>query len=614
MNLARFNFGLPVLRKELIEQANRKRTYVLRALYAAALFTATVGAFYTLALELGNDPLGLLGQGRWMFEFVFWVQIGAIYLLLPAMLAGTITTEKERDTLALLLLTELRPWEIILQKLLGRIFTVFTFMLLSLPLLAVAYAFGGVSSGRLGVAAYVLLLTCLQVGAVTIMCSAFFASTAVAFMAVYIILGPLYFTVPFLEEMRITNFNARGEDWPTFFPALPALKQVATMGYAATLKNVWQDTWSSWFLTLIALVLARRFLITRALRRPRNIVRAIFRVLDQFFTTVNRIFAGGIILIRDRGELPDRLPVAWMERTRRAIGKPHHLARIAVLTEVPTVLLCIIVLTGSRIYSLGEVLSVMLFIAWPIVVLWLSIQAAGAFATERSRQTLNVLLATPMDTRQIIREKTIVLWNFAAVLALPLATIYLVEAAYEHRLGGGYSLYGGRQGDFSTPAYLTCGVLAIIIYMRIIVWLSMWLGMWLKTQARAAMAAITILILWCTAPIGLIMLAQIDGGLSELEQMLLILSPAAVVIVFDLGPGEFAMSPWAVMLVHFGLHAAIASVLRHWCIESANRLLGRVTASDDDRTSRDSDEAGSGGPDSSEPAPSPSRLVSERQF
>ena len=47
--------GLPLLAKELIEQAARKRTYVVRVLYAALLFFVAFLAFYE-TLSAGLDP------------------------------------------------------------------------------------------------------------------------------------------------------------------------------------------------------------------------------------------------------------------------------------------------------------------------------------------------------------------------------------------------------------------------------------------------------------------------------------------------------------------------------------------------------------------------------
>jgi len=56
-------FGLPLLGKELLEQAARKRTYVVRVLYATLLFCASFLFFYdtlrTGAYPISARPFGL---------------------------------------------------------------------------------------------------------------------------------------------------------------------------------------------------------------------------------------------------------------------------------------------------------------------------------------------------------------------------------------------------------------------------------------------------------------------------------------------------------------------------------------------------------------------------
>ena len=107
-------------------------------------------------------------------------------LFLPAMAWGTLTSEKEQDCLGLLLVTSLTPWDIILQKLLGRLIPVVTFLFLSFPLMAIAYGYGGVTEHHLWTG--ILLLTHLQIGSLSVMCSAFFRTTSEAFVATYVIL------------------------------------------------------------------------------------------------------------------------------------------------------------------------------------------------------------------------------------------------------------------------------------------------------------------------------------------------------------------------------------------------------------------------------------------
>src|SRR5262245_66682174 len=77
-------FELPLLAKELNEQAARKRTYILRFAYAALLFVGACGLFYGNFLQGGNGSSRGLGQGKLMFEKLVKIQFVGIYLFVPA--------------------------------------------------------------------------------------------------------------------------------------------------------------------------------------------------------------------------------------------------------------------------------------------------------------------------------------------------------------------------------------------------------------------------------------------------------------------------------------------------------------------------------------------------
>src|SRR5260221_2972503 len=137
------NFGLPLLGKELIEQAARKRTYVIRGLYAALLFFSSYLFFYEIMQVGSASPLAVLGRGREMYATLVGLQFAGVYLFMPAMTCGVLTQEKERASLQLLFLTRLGPWTILFEKLLGRVVPMLGFLLLSLPMLGIAYMLGG---------------------------------------------------------------------------------------------------------------------------------------------------------------------------------------------------------------------------------------------------------------------------------------------------------------------------------------------------------------------------------------------------------------------------------------------------------------------------------------
>ena len=66
-----------------------------------------------------------------------------LLLATPVLAAGAITDEKSRGTLQYLLVTELQPWEILVGKLIGRLYQVFLIALTPLPLICFLGVFGG---------------------------------------------------------------------------------------------------------------------------------------------------------------------------------------------------------------------------------------------------------------------------------------------------------------------------------------------------------------------------------------------------------------------------------------------------------------------------------------
>lgn len=186
MKMRKMQFSLPLLSKELTEMANRRRTYIIRTIYAM-LFLGFVG-FISLdqISNLQNNPLAILGHGRHIFESMIYLQFTAIYLFLPAITCSVITQEKEHNSLGLLLITRLSPSTIILEKYLGRLITMVTFLMLGLPILAFAYSLGGVSPVMFINGLWFLMITMFQVAALGVLCSSFFRTTVSAFIATYV--------------------------------------------------------------------------------------------------------------------------------------------------------------------------------------------------------------------------------------------------------------------------------------------------------------------------------------------------------------------------------------------------------------------------------------------
>src|SRR5258708_4729922 len=296
------NFGLPLLGKELIEQAARKRTYVVRALYASLLFFVAYLMFYETLRAGAVSPLAALGRGREMFDILVALQFCGIYLFMPAITCGVIAHEKERASLQLLFLTRLGPWTILFEKLLSRLIPMTGFLLLSLPLLAYAYALGGISPERLGTGVWLLLITTFQVGAIALCCSAYFRTTAGAFVASYVAtalvsIGPGLAILLFLhgglpggtafERLRIPS--GLFDDATQFlFPFCAPVQFLAGGTLRGPMRAGLLPHWVGVLVRSLPIVacgaafvaMARRYIVRRAFIPPRNLLLNIFKLID----------------------------------------------------------------------------------------------------------------------------------------------------------------------------------------------------------------------------------------------------------------------------------------------------------------------------------------------
>ncbi len=380
MNLINFSTSFPLLIKELSELAYRRRTYVVRFVYTAILFVCGLLILYGRG-GVSADPTQRLGEGQVMFQQLVWLQFAGIFMFLPAMSAGAFTNEKERDTLTLLLLTTMPPWTILAQKFLARVIPMLCFVILSFPLMAVAYSYGGVTTENLYGAMVLLTFAVLQVCAITLMCSAFCRTTVESFIASYLILLVSNSCFPIFTPLPLWKTDGDG-----------AGVLVAQLFLVA-------------FSTVAALAAARVFLLSRAFVPPRNILLELFQGLDRLFNDVN-VVTGGVVLVHDGSIFPDKNPIAWRETSKKSLGTFRYLFRVLVVLELP-ILFVAQQLRLSAIQNTSAV-SILLYGLWIIAVAMTCIHASSVVSAERSRQTLDSLLTTPITGRVMMIEKLVV--------------------------------------------------------------------------------------------------------------------------------------------------------------------------------------------------------------
>lgn len=577
---------LPLLGKELTERANRRRTYFARILYALLSFFVFMTLYRSLVVTTYVGAAAL-GRGRYLFEMVVGLQFAGIYVFLPALMSGVISSEKENGTLSLLLVTDLRPWEILLQKYLGGLVTMGCLMLTGVPLLAVSYTLGGVSSAHLSMGVYVLGLTALQVGAVALLASSLSNGAVGSFMLTYALGGILYIVpgllVSLTHAVGVSMMNGREEVLAFCFVG-PAFYGMSAYGSRSTWPVLGRSL-GMWGSVVVALGLARFFLVRRAHASRRNLLLQIWRPVDRVLVNLNRKVAGGIVLVRDEHDQPDTDPVAWREIHRKALGKARYLFRALVLLEVPTFFVTFAIALASIRPDSDSAVSVVGVFLWLLTAMALLGQAVHLIASERVRNTLPVLLTTPLTGAEIIRQKMQGLWRLQLVFVFPLMTVVLFEAWVES------SPIEALDGIYSKLAYIAIAGVQIILFPRVLAWMALAIGLKCKHRLRALVLALLGTIVWCFLPatvLGLLVVVADSWNLCAFQNLLRvwangigfvvqILSPFFNILAVETGNFQDVHPPslWGFgggILVQLG----VLGLVRIVCLRFADAWLGRI--------------------------------------
>lgn len=178
----------PVLRRELIERVQGVRVVVMVTVWLALLtgilllaYQGTVGINEAAGLDVAT-----LGRvGRELYEWVLFGMMVLVLFLVPGVTAGSVTGERERQTLVPLQMTLMRPVDIIVGKLAAALAFLVLLVVVAMPLLAVSILVGGVGILDVVRGLGMLVFTGLVLGAVGVLFSSVLRRTTGATVLTY---------------------------------------------------------------------------------------------------------------------------------------------------------------------------------------------------------------------------------------------------------------------------------------------------------------------------------------------------------------------------------------------------------------------------------------------
>jgi ABC-type transport system involved in multi-copper enzyme maturation permease subunit len=193
------NVENPVLRRELLQRTRIRTQQRVTRIMIFILIAVVIAAFYLIALvSIARD----YAQDRFItvWRLSVGVQIFLVCLLGPAVAANAVTQEREQQTWEMLVFTLLRPGEIVIGKLIGRLTVLAILLSIFFPITffcALMSATSGSTDNTVGAVAFL-------VGYATIGIMALFFTTTGLFLSlrlrrtVYATMASYAFVIGFL--------------------------------------------------------------------------------------------------------------------------------------------------------------------------------------------------------------------------------------------------------------------------------------------------------------------------------------------------------------------------------------------------------------------------------
>ena len=193
----------PILKKELTIGSRSIKMPVAIFFYDLILALCSFVILLIVRIEaLDGRNLDLKALG-YVYPILMCVQAVILYVVIPVITASSVSGERERQTLDIMLTTPVKPIQIIAGKLATAITQVFLFVFSSLPMISLAFLFGGIGWVNLIYMLGVMLVISIFAGSIGIFCSSVFKKTLPSIIVTLVI--ELAFVFGTLILYRVAN-------------------------------------------------------------------------------------------------------------------------------------------------------------------------------------------------------------------------------------------------------------------------------------------------------------------------------------------------------------------------------------------------------------------------
>ena len=413
----------PVFARELVTAPRRTKHYVARGVYVAALLMLMGTAWLVLAGSQTIRNYGDLARfGSMLFQILAPLQLAVAIFFSALFTASSVSQEKDRKTLVLLLMTELSNFELVVGKLFASLLTVIVLILAAFPVFMSLLLVGGVNVSQIIGAFAVTVASAIAAGSLGSTIALWREKTFQALAMTALAIVALFATSEALIYLGSGQIFG-GVDLAVWAKILSPWRSVvlATSPAAAQL-SIWGIAFRPELLFLVgclffALVINVVAIYRVRLWNPSRTIRQTQLTGDTAAGSANlKIDATGE---RENVQQAHRqvgtYPVLWREVHTWAYGKRVLAVRVGYL------LLAFFALWGAHALIATDNVSIVMLPFFLMSMFLVNSQAVTAISTERDMKTLDLLLVTDLTPREFIFGKLIgVFFNTKEMVALPI--------------------------------------------------------------------------------------------------------------------------------------------------------------------------------------------------
>ena len=417
----------PLLTREAMTAPRHIKLFLIRAGYLAAfvvlMYTAGQATFERRPVQTLGDSAAF---GRFLFDLFAMVQLTLAAAAALLFCSSSVSQEKDRRTLVLLLMTDLKNFELVAGKLAASLLLVVMLIGVSLPVFALLSILGGISAAQIFWVEAICLSTAALVGSWSILV-AYWRDKTFQTLATCVIGGLLF--VGLVEVISAVG----GPSLAVLADTLNPYRAMANVldPLASQVGVVSPQPSALWPVVMTSGLAAILGLVTMVMVRVWNPSRFAFDQLPEP-TPEERAAAAAQELSpatnskREHREIWN-LPVLWREICTRAYGRKMIFVKLAYL-----VLAGFIVFNLSQSYDSQKIILGMMspvgfaFASLSLVSLILvNAQAVTSLTSERDAQTLELLLVTNVTAKEFVFGKLGgVLFNAKEVIIVPLFLLF----------------------------------------------------------------------------------------------------------------------------------------------------------------------------------------------